>query len=114
MSNYRRAYLAGGTWFFTVNLLQRHHNDLLIRNIEVLRQTVKQVFINHPFHIVAWVVLPDHIHCIWNLPPDDSDYQRHVDYLDVNPLKHGYVKRVVGWPYSTFHRYVAHGMYPAD
>jgi len=34
MSNYRRAYVSGGTWFFTVNLLQRHQNNLLIRNIE--------------------------------------------------------------------------------
>jgi putative transposase len=38
MSNYRRAYINGGTWFFTVNLLQRHQNDLLIRNIDQLRR----------------------------------------------------------------------------
>nr|WP_236994155.1 hypothetical protein [Methylomicrobium sp. RS1] len=43
---------------------------------------------------------------------DDADYQRHVDYVHVNPLKHGYVKRVEDWPYSTFHRYVAKGIYP--
>ena len=42
---------------------------------------------------------------------DDLDYQRHVDYVHVNPLKHGYVKRVGDWPYSTFHQYVARGIY---
>jgi REP element-mobilizing transposase RayT len=35
---------------------------------------------------------------------DDRDYARHIDYIHVNPLKHDYVKQVVDWPYSTFHR----------
>jgi putative transposase len=42
MPNYRRAFLPG-SWFFTVNLLQRHNNDLLIREIGSLRETVKWV-----------------------------------------------------------------------
>ena len=74
MSNYRRAFIAGGTWFFTVNLLQRHHNDLLIRNVDLLRQTVKQVGAKYPFHIDAWVVLPEHMHCVWRLLPNDADF----------------------------------------
>lgn len=45
---------------------------------------------------------------------DDLDYQRHVDYVHVNPLKHGYVRRVIDWPYSTFHQYVAQGIYLPD
>ncbi len=45
---------------------------------------------------------------------DDADYQRHVDYVHVNPLKHGHVRRVQDWPYSTFHRYVEAGIYPVD
>ncbi len=45
------------------------------------------------------------------LHPDDIDYQRHIDYIHVNPLKHEHVKQVVGWPYSTFHHYVAQGIY---
>ena len=45
---------------------------------------------------------------------DDVDFQRHVDYIHFNPMKHGYVPRVADWPYSTFHRYVKHGMYPLD
>lgn len=163
MSNYRRAYINGGTWFFTVNILQRHQNNLLISNIELLRQTVKKVRANHPFHIDAWVVLPDHIHCILTLPSndadfsnrwrliksgfsrpmpnteyrsdarirngergiwqrhywehylrDDSDYQKHVDYIHVNPLKHGYIEHVIDWFYPTFHQHVAKGIYPAN
>ena len=45
---------------------------------------------------------------------DDNDYHRHVDYVHMNPLKHGYVKRLQDWPYSTFHHYVAMGVYPTN
>jgi len=45
---------------------------------------------------------------------DDRDYARHADYIHYNPVKHGYVKRVVDWPYSTFHREVKRGIYPRD
>ncbi|MGH8525557.1 MAG: REP-associated tyrosine transposase, partial [Gammaproteobacteria bacterium] len=45
---------------------------------------------------------------------DDKDYAAHVDYCHINPVKHGYVKRVSEWPYSTFHRYVTRGLYPPD
>ena len=39
---------------------------------------------------------------------------RHVDYIHFNPVKHGHVARVVDWPWSSFHRYVRHGVLPAD
>ncbi len=74
MPNYHRAWHPGGTYFFTVNLLQRQNNDLLIRHIDVLRKNVRQVKVNHPFKIHAWVVLPDHLHCIIELPPNDYDF----------------------------------------
>jgi len=45
---------------------------------------------------------------------DEQDLQRHLDYLHWNPVKHGYVKRVMDWPYSTFHRFVAQGLYAPD
>ena len=45
---------------------------------------------------------------------DEDDFQRHVDYIHWNPVKHGHVKEVAQWPYSTFHRYVRKGVYPAD
>ena len=117
--------------------------------------------------IDAWVLLPDHLHCIWTLPPDDADFSmrwgmikrqvsvmcgavykhhewisaskrqhresifwqrrywehqirdetdfmRHVDYVHYNPVKHGFCQQVVEWPHSTFHRYVAQGIYSVN
>lgn len=49
-------------------------------------------------------------HCI----RDERDLQRHLDYIHWNPVKHAYVKRVMDWPYSTFHRFVNNGIYPTD
>ena len=74
MPNYRRAFIPGGTYFFTVNLLQRHDNNLLVRKISLLRETVRQVRKRHLFQIDSRVVLPDHLYCVWTLPPDDSDF----------------------------------------
>jgi len=45
---------------------------------------------------------------------DEDDFRRHIDYIHWNPLKHGNVQRVADWPHSTFHRYVAQGVYPMD
>jgi putative transposase len=45
---------------------------------------------------------------------DDLDLHRHLDYIHWNPVKHGYVNRVLDWPYSTFHRFVKLGLYPLD
>ena len=73
MVQYRRNLLKGGTYFFTVTLINRSSN-LLIQHINLLREAVKVVQQNHPFEIVAWVVLPDHLHAVWQLPIDDCDY----------------------------------------
>jgi putative transposase len=45
---------------------------------------------------------------------DDADFERHVDYIHYNPVKHGLVTRVADWPFSSFHRYVAQGILPGD
>jgi putative transposase len=45
---------------------------------------------------------------------DDMDFERHVDYIHFNPVKHGYVSRVLDWPHSSFHRYVKRELLPAD
>ena len=74
MSNYIRYRVPGGCYFFTVNLLERTPNDLLVRHIDVLRTAVTKVRQKRPFHIDAWVVLPDHLHCVWTLPPGDDDF----------------------------------------
>ncbi len=73
MTNYRRARIAGATYFFTVNLTERSQT-LLLDYIALLRIAFRDVRIKHPFEIDANVVLPDHLHAIWTLAPDDSDF----------------------------------------
>ena len=163
MTDYRRAWHPGGIYFFTINLLQRRGNDLLTREIALLRAVVADVRCRHPFRIHGWVVLPDHMHCVIELPEgdadfavrwrliklgfskglpkterrsavrerrgergvwqrrywehlirDDADFRVHLDYIHINPLKHGLVQRVRDWPFSTFHRHVAQGTYPIE
>jgi len=74
MTEYRRARHPGATWFFTVNLAERHGNRLLVEQIDRLRGALAIVKRRHPLKIEAIVVLPDHLHCLWRLPPGDSDY----------------------------------------
>ena len=45
---------------------------------------------------------------------DEADFSRHVDYIHINPVKHGLVPQVAAWPYSSFHRYVQAGILPGD
>ena len=73
MPNYRRNFLPGGSFFFTVNLLERRR-ELLTGHIDLLRDSVRRVRRLYPFRIEAWVVLPDHLHCVWTLPPGDADF----------------------------------------
>lgn len=70
---YLRSVSPGGTYFFTVNLADRRL-DTVVRHIGNLREAVRKVKASHPFDIVAMVVLPDHLHSVWRLPPDDADY----------------------------------------
>jgi len=162
MSRYRRAKIEGGTYFFTVTLADRS-SDLLVRHIDLLRQAYKSAQELYPFETLAICVLPDHLHSVWSLPPDEADFPlrwslikskfsrglpadaertsskitkrekgiwqrrywehtirsdedltRHVDYIHFNPVKHGYVSRASDWPHSSFARYVARGLLPAD
>jgi putative transposase len=162
MPNYRRAFVPGGCWFFTANLLDRG-SGLLTKEIAALRDATQRTRERHSFRIDAFVVLPDHIHPIWTLPSGDADfstrwrlikiefsksiprterlskvrrtrgeraiwqrrfwehlirdgedYRRHVEYCYINPVKHGLVRRVREWPFSSFHRDVAAGLFPED
>jgi len=70
---YRRSDTAGGTHFFTVNLAERN-SDALVRYIADLREVMNKVKVTHPFTVVAMVVLPEHLHAIWRLPPGDAGY----------------------------------------
>jgi putative transposase len=159
---YRRAFVPGGTFFFTVNLADRSQR-LLTEHIEELRFAVRRVKQRHPFEIPAMVVLPEHLHAIWVLPEgdanyslrwrqikgtfsrllpeqgwvsrskhvrrerdiwqrrfwehqirDERDFSRHVDYIHINPVKHGHVQRAADWPYSSIHRFIRAGMISPD
>lgn len=78
MPNYRRNRVKGGCYFFTVNLLDRHNSQLLIQEIDLLRRVVKQVKEKYPFHIDAWIVLPEHMHFILTLPLGDDNYSTRI------------------------------------
>ena len=73
MSRYRRAHIEGGTFFFIVNLADRS-SDILVRHIDRLRRIYASVQERYPFETIAICVLPDHLHAVWSLPQDDSDF----------------------------------------
>ena len=73
MPDYRRNRLPGGSFIFTVNLLDRR-SDLLVTEIAALHSAVRASRQRRRFHIDAWVVLPEHMHCLWTLPPSDTDF----------------------------------------
>ncbi len=167
MPDYRRWYVPGGTYFFTLVTFDRL--GLLASDLArpLLRDAIDEVRAEMPFRIVAWVLLPDHLHTVWTLPHGDSEYSERwkrvkgtfsksylarggkegvrnrsrrrrreaavwqrrfwehsvededdlldcVDYVHWNPVKHGLVRRVRDWPWSTFHRFVEAGHYTAD
>ncbi|MBL1276034.1 MAG: transposase [Ectothiorhodospiraceae bacterium] len=167
MSHYRRARDAGGTYFFTL-VSYRRQAILCEENVrDALREGVEKTRKRYPFEIDAWVLMPDHLHCIWTLPDGDTDfskrwakikrhvslacgnsykhsewlsaskkkhrestlwqrrfwehqirdqvdYNRHVEYIHYNPVKHGLCEQPIQWPHSTLHRYVREGKCPAD
>ncbi|MBI5782575.1 MAG: transposase [Gammaproteobacteria bacterium] len=165
MSDYRRSRITGGTFFFTVVTHERQPTLTTEAARTALREAIQQARTTLPFQIDAWVLLPDHLHCLWTLPEgdanfsarwaiikrrvsgacaaeintprsdserkrnehafwqrrfwehqirDDADMARHLDYIHWNPVKHGLVKAVKDWPYSSFHKYVVRGTYPGD
>jgi len=162
MPDYRRLWVPGGTYAFTVNLADRSRR-LLAERFEVLRSATCAVRRRHPFEIVAWVAMPNHLHAVWTMPDGDHDFalrwmlikqsfaramhvdehitasrlrkgergiwqrrywehvvrdernlRRCIDYIHLNPVKHGLVARVADWPHSSFHRFVRDGRLSAD
>lgn len=73
MSNYLRPNVPGATVFFTMTLAERG-SRLLVDEIARLRAAVRRTRVERPFHIDAWVVLPDHLHAVWTLPEGDHDF----------------------------------------
>ena len=106
MSRYRRAKATGSSYFFTVVAYRRQSIlcDEAIRN--ALRASIETVRVARPFIIDAWVLLPDHLHCVWTLPDDDADFStrwmiikravslacgedyRRADWLSASKFKH--------------------------
>jgi putative transposase len=161
MVRYRRNFVAGGTFFFTLTLEDRA-SCALIDQIDALRAAIRRTLDSHPFTIDAVVVLPEHLHIVMTLPDgdadysnrwklikrrftdtvaksgttiarhrdgvpalwqrrfwehtirDERDYERHIDYIHFNPVRHGLVARVRDWPHSSFHDYVRRGLLPLD
>ena len=76
MATYRRLFVPGACYFFTVTTANRQ--PLLIKPFfyETLKTSIAQVKRVYPFAIEAFVLLPDHLHCIWTLPDGDYDYSK--------------------------------------
>jgi len=83
MPNYRCAYIPGSTVFLTCVTYKRIPLFSELQNIKRLRQAVWQARSEALFDIVAAAVLPDHIHFIWTLPPDDSNYSKRMGRIKV-------------------------------
>jgi putative transposase len=83
MPNYRRVFVSGGCWFFTVNLLDRN-SRLLVEHTDALREAIHETRRRYPFHIDAMVILPDHMHAVWTLPEDDTDFPGRWRYIKVH------------------------------
>ena len=71
---YRRAFLPGGSFFFTLVMEGRRPVFASAEAVDVLRGAFQSVLLARPFELDAMVVLPDHLHCIWTLPPGDADF----------------------------------------
>lgn len=73
MTNYRRCHIPGASYFFTVNLSDRG-GSTLVDQIDALRLAYRQCYVERPFFSDAVVVMPDHLHAVWTLPPGDADF----------------------------------------
>jgi len=73
MPQYIRAFVPGGTFFFTVTLLERRLK-LLTEHLDDFRAVFKAALRRRPLTVEAMVILPDHLHCIWTLPSGDADF----------------------------------------
>ena len=161
MVRYRRNLVPGGTFFFTVTLADRR-STALVDHIGLLRVAFRRARRRKPFAVDAIVIMPDHLHAILTLPPDDSDFsgrwkaikaaftrnvaatgapvsanargefdlwqrrfwehtvrdhadfERCVDYVHYNPVKHRLVSAPANWKFSSLHRCIRTGVLPPD
>lgn len=155
MPSYRRYYIPNHFVFITVVTHNRNH--ILIDNIDLLRQCIRETKEKFIFDVFAVVILPNHMHMIlkpqkiqefsvivgsikrrftkaldeqfkdknisnskikrkekgvWqrrfyeHIIRDEEDLYTHLDYMHYNPVKHGYVKNVKDWDFSSFGKFV--------
>ncbi len=167
MPNYRRMYVPGGRYFLTLVTFHRAPIFASPENVARLRSALSTVKKEQPFEFSAGVVLPDHAHFLWSLPPGDTafsrrvgrlkvlftravresetslrsvvtsrqkhresdvwhrrfwehtimsedDFERHLNYIHYNPIKHRLVACPHLWPYSSFSRWVERGTYERE
>ncbi|MGR3436366.1 MAG: REP-associated tyrosine transposase [Shimia sp.] len=100
MSCYVRPRVSGLPVFFTVCLAHRG-SSLLVDEVATLRRAVREVKADHPFEIVAFVVLPDHLHAVWRLPEGDRAYG--VRWGAIKSKFSRAVLRKHGWPKTHVH-----------
>ena len=167
MPEYRRPFAPGATFFFTV--VTNFRRPILTGSaaLEFLRTAFREERAHHTFEIDAIVILPDHLHCLWVLPENDTrfsmrwsaikgrftalflsaggtetgrsesrrkrgergiwqrrfwehvirdevDYERHLDYIHYNPVKHDLARCPHEWSHSSFAKWVRQGAYDAD
>ena len=74
MSEYRRIFIPGGTYFFTLVTRERYPWFAEEQHVAALREAFTRIGRDKPFTIEAIVVLPDHLHCLWRLPKGDADF----------------------------------------
>ena len=84
MSKYRRLFMKGGFYFFTVVTYNRQHlfsNEIALNRLKAsFRYAIK----NNPFKIYGLVILPDHLHCIWQLPENDDNFSIRWNIVNTN------------------------------
>jgi putative transposase len=152
MTNIRRYFQTGNLYFLTHVTSSRL--PILVNNFDLLWRAIEATRAKHPFDLIAWVVLPDHMHLlidplqcnlsgvvrkiklvfstkyreslglvsgkVWqnrfwdHRIRDQEDFNRHVDYIHYNPVKHGLVSAPMEYPYSSFREYRARGYYSDD
>ena len=149
--NYRRVFIKNGLVFLTI--VTNDRIPILTDNIKLLNQSYNNVIKYYKFDLIAYSILPEHIHCIikptiieeyskivksfkysfsknynvglvnptykrlWqnrfreHTIRDENDLNIHLNYIHYNPVKHGYVKSVKDWEFSSFHKFVKKGLY---
>ena len=106
MSQYIRSHTKGATYFFTLVSYNRRRIFCEDDFLQTFKKSIKQVQQQYPFEIIAWVQLPDHLHCIWRMPTNDANYSMRWSqikrlttqacpqyYLPLNELSYSKVKR---------------------